>query len=83
MLRIAPGAALAMARRANSVLHRNVPFSTMSTTLRHALADIFTACDGKLPAALLIKTSAGPNSRSIWSNVAATAPRRARQARPQ
>ena len=43
MLRMTPGADRAMARRANSVLHRNVPLSTTTTTLRQALAEISTA----------------------------------------
>ena len=50
----------------------NVPFSVMSTTVRHAFGDMSSAGTGKFAAALFTSTSGRPNSASAASNAAAT-----------
>ncbi len=60
MLTMAPSLPAGINRRARSVEHRKVPFSTMSTTVRQAFGLMSSAGTGKLPAALLIRTSTGP-----------------------
>src|SRR5688572_2181302 len=49
----------------------NVPFSVMSTTVRHAFGDMSSAGTGKLAAALLTSTPGRPNAASAASNAAA------------
>src|SRR5947209_1071039 len=60
-LMIEPGSPAARWRRANSLLHRNVPFRVMSTTVRQALGDMSSAGTGKLAAALFTRTPGRPN----------------------
>src|SRR6516165_577386 len=60
-LMIDPGVCAAMWRRPNSRQHTNVPFSVMSTTVRHAFGDMSSAGTGKLAAALFTSTPGIPN----------------------
>src|SRR5436190_7903590 len=71
-LMIEPGVPAAMCRRPNSRAPRNVPFSVMSITVRHALGDMSSAGTGKLAAALFTSTLGRPSSASDASNAAAT-----------
>src|SRR6185312_4824441 len=51
-------------RRANSRAQKKVPFSVMSTTVRHAFGDMSSAGTGKLAAALLTSTLGSPKACS-------------------
>ena len=61
-LTIDPGVSASRWRRANSRAQKNVPFSVMSTTVRHAFGDMSSAGTGKFAAALLISTPGSPNA---------------------
>ena len=61
-LTIEPGVPAARWRRPNSRAQKNVPFSVMSTTVRHAFGDMSSAGTGKFAAALLTSTPGRPNA---------------------
>ena len=50
---------------------KKVPFSVMSTTVRHAFGDMSSAGTGKLAAALLTSTPGRPKLPTAASNAAA------------
>src|SRR3954471_22153250 len=70
-LMIEPGSPAVRWRRANSRLHRKVPFKVMSTTVRQAFGDMSSAGTGKLAAALFTSTPGRPKASTATSKAAA------------